>query len=740
MVLGLLLAGTLGGVISEYLYLDENFDNHKFIGGSKTVGYKNEDRIHIKLPKVESLPKLSIKYGDEPIVRVNYVIKKRKDNTKFWGFYPLIDFQTFLYNNATSLNPYHLQCIEANPKYKKYIELIRPVDKLDKLSINCLLWPRIQIFRQPVLKSLFYGESQNVDDSQMLALWREHHVDIRVGNEDTLHRATKVQDIPHGNKYDFINISVETYSYYATAFDSEYIPMRDTLDVILQFPKILAKGGVAFMRLSWCQSKMTTDMILLLQYWFEKVSIVKTVMHPAINEVTTVVCESYLGLQGTSGISVTKQKYLLQLFDEPSELLDTYNELSDQIGAIINNEIDRTLNYMDLFEIDESIIFPIQADGKARALSIYYELGIKPRFSLLFNKSDIKKFASIPGPFAVKLDQESAAVLDNPWQKLSSAETTLYLHKRYLDEIDWSRFKKLDALFRITSALKQQLRNKKVSQAFCKIREAIIDCNLLFGKSMESFHICEAPGQFVYSLQDLCKRRNIRLDWYAQSLHPDFDNEALDDTYGFMANNPERWLYGKDKTGDITKLDNILEYATKKYDLITSDCGITFKTYSFQEEEISFINYSQWLTMMLCLKKGGNCVLKTFLPLVKSVSVFMSFMMYQHFDEVIYFKPSLNLTSSEIYIVGKKYKGISNEVQDHLIQLHKNFDMDMKPEEAWNQGFLSEHYAAITRMIYNSIHCLDKYLVYYYYINSDYEKMLQKINDTAAKAWVQKYT
>ena len=91
--------------------------------------------------------------------------------------------------------------------------------------------------------------------------------------------------------------------------------------------------------------------------------------------------------------------------------------------------------------------------------------------------------------------------------------------------------------------------------------------------------------------------------------------------------------------GASTSLNNILEYEKLlkmyKYNIVTSDCGISFSSYEFQEEEIEFINYSQFITMLLCLQKGGACAMKIFLPLARPIALYMHHLLFEYFEEVI---------------------------------------------------------------------------------------------------------
>ena len=143
--------------------------------------------------------------------------------------------------------------------------------------------------------------------------------------------------------------------------------------------------------------------------------------------------------------------------------------------------------------------------------------------------------------------------------------------------------------------------------------------------------------------------------------------------------------------------------------------------------------------------------MKVFLPLVRPMALYMANIMIDHFEDVIYFKPSLNLTSSEIYLVGKKYKGISSILRIKKIDLNShslyssessessNFSHSSNSSHSSNLLNLNKHYHACNQLISNTIHGINKYLFFYYYMD---EKMKQKLTEIQFKAvdhWVKKY-
>ena len=73
-----------------------------------------------------------------------------------------------------------------------------------------------------------------------------------------------------------------------------------------------------------------------------------------------------------------------------------------------------------------------------------------------------------------------------------------------------------------------------------------------------SFNMCEFPGSFIKCIDYYIKtkRSNINYDWMANSLFST-DDSIIGDYYNMYKNNKNKWLFGEDKTGDITKIKNM---------------------------------------------------------------------------------------------------------------------------------------------------------------------------------------
>jgi len=230
--------------------------------------------------------------------------------------------------------------------------------------------------------------------------------------------------------------------------------------------------------------------------------------------------------------------------------------------------------------------------------------------------------------------------------------------------------------------------NYKVSRAFLKSYEIIETLNLVNPKlnTLNVFFICEAPGAFILSLNHYIKTKtNIEnYNWNAQTLHPKhkFQNErGFGDDFKLMKNFKERWDFGKTKTGDITDIKNIKyyrdTYKDNKLHLVAGDCGIAYIFDSDPEKLADKLHIAQIITMLSILKKGGNFVLKMYLPSIEPIYISLFYLIYTRFKSFEIYKTFQNSWSPEFYIVGKNYSDpISDNEFNKLISLLSNFNIN----------------------------------------------------------------
>lgn len=285
-----------------------------------------------------------------------------------------------------------------------------------------------------------------------------------------------------------------------------------------------------------------------------------------------------------------------------------------------------------------------------------------------------------------------------------------------------------------------------ISQAWLKMYE-ITTLFDLFDKNKETlktYHICEAPGNFISAIDYYVKTHtNIKnFDWNAQSLN--FKTALIKDTYGFVKKYPNRWDFAPDESGDITKIQNIKYYGDKyckDVSLITSDCGLAF---SFNKPDDHFLKlyYSQSLFILLNLPKGGNFVAKYIMPVVSNIEISVIYLFYEHFDEVIFYKPLQNYYSREFYIIGKGYNPITEDMKLKLTEFHENFSTEIPFILDFPKNFIYQLVDVFEKLADNWIFHIDRQLYYSDNFNNLDEEdiiLIRKYIDNRNKEWVKRF-
>lgn len=187
-------------------------------------------------------------------------------------------------------------------------------------------------------------------------------------------------------------------------------------------------------------------------------------------------------------------------------------------------------------------------------------------------------------------------------------------------------------------------------------------------KTFNSFHIAEAPGNFILAINHKIQTDYVGVEWnWLANTYRDLytGSNYLSDQYGIIAKYPDRWIFGADGDGDITSPENIVSFSQtirEKFrgslQFITSDVKYVPEDNNFDEEErINLpVHLGHILSSLLCLSKGGTMILKQF-TLFEAPSISMLYLVSCCFQDIYIAKPVTSRTgNSEIYIVGTGYK------------------------------------------------------------------------------------
>ena len=237
--------------------------------------------------------------------------------------------------------------------------------------------------------------------------------------------------------------------------------------------------------------------------------------------------------------------------------------------------------------------------------------------------------------------------------------------------------------------IKYNFNTKVCTNAWLKCMELIVTEKLVDINEGETFsHLgsAELPGNFLLAVNHylMTHYKDVKYDWHGSSFMPDPNNPTstiLEDIYDIWKNNPDRWLMGKEMNGNVKKVEN-LEYIENKLkegkDLYTSDGGISlnFDEFALQEKIELDLKLGEILLGLMVLKKGGSMFVKIY-TIFERFTVELLVILSHLFEEFYITKPFCSKqANSELYIVGKKYKGKNVEMITLLKNKLKEFEKD----------------------------------------------------------------
>lgn len=237
------------------------------------------------------------------------------------------------------------------------------------------------------------------------------------------------------------------------------------------------------------------------------------------------------------------------------------------------------------------------------------------------------------------------------------------------DRYRWSNLVKKSNLYELVPKL---CKPKKINRAYFKMSEIIHEFDLFdnYNGSHDntkfmSVHLAEGPGGFIDSIYDICKEKGIKHDWIGITLNviKDIDKSVQFDS----SLNSDNITYGKDNTGNIINIDNLLylrELVYKKSKgayITTADGGFDVSNdYNEQENKSLELFAHEIIGALLITRLNGHYVMKIFDSFNKK-TIYLLYILNICFEEFHIYKPKMSRPcNSERYIVCKNYKGIEN--------------------------------------------------------------------------------
>ena len=226
--------------------------------------------------------------------------------------------------------------------------------------------------------------------------------------------------------------------------------------------------------------------------------------------------------------------------------------------------------------------------------------------------------------------------------------------------------------------LSERFHTHGITQAGIKLYEILMTHDNIVdkkAKTFNTFHLCELPGSFLYSL-DLYinnNRTNIKKwNWMSQSLVEGV-NKGFSNKYKLTEKFPKNWDFGKTGSGNITDIKNMKYYSEHKdlqnANLVTSDCGLSLDE---PKELVNKLFFASILIILSGSKKGSNYIQKIYTPF-NHLFISLIYVCANYYENFYLYKPIVNPVSPEIYLVFENFKGITKKKKEKLFDMYKTF-------------------------------------------------------------------
>lgn len=678
---------------------------------------------HVKLPDINiSTTGGFIEENSPPI----------KDEVLIFQLKEVINTANFF---STLYNQHPLQVsseLSSNP-FKEYVHKIAKKEKRFAISSLCPLYPSYDIFRSKKIRCIEFIDHPINSNITSLKEYRSNNVSIKIHKLDSYKTVNDFTDIKGLN-------DIVLFDYNFNKYDEMFI-LNIFLKLLSNLHLVLDIGGFLAIEVEQTQSQLLVDILSILSNIFEDVNIIKTQLQSNKTRYKFIICNKYTGTHFSFD-----NKQVGRLFSPLNEvivqILLNVNKLNDKMmkdeNKLYKTQIDKYLKGESI----ENFIYSEMEDVIMSNINLYMYLNLEIPLYITYTNSVIDEYISLE-PVFVKIEIESKTGKQVKPYIDDTIERDLFIYKTHMDLLDEDKLSRFSNYVKISKFVKKDVSRMiktNVSQAFLKMTEILNEMNLITSSKIETFHMCEAPGQFILAFDYYCFLHNIKYDWKANSLNHksqaviDKYGDVFADDYKLISSHQDRWLYGKDQTGDITNIDNIIEFSKNKYDIITSDCGLPHE-YGFDEIDLSLISYCQMLIGLLSLKPHGSVVFKIFLPLTCPSNISMIYLLWKSFEHVYYVKPSLNPLSSEIYIVAINYQEIKNT--KYLFDFMHNFDYTNWLFSTIDEQFIKQHIEITKQLVQNNKQHIFRTLIMFHYLD-DKTKLLHT-QSMFSKSWVRKY-
>lgn len=267
--------------------------------------------------------------------------------------------------------------------------------------------------------------------------------------------------------------------------------------------------------------------------------------------------------------------------------------------------------------------------------------------------------------------------------------------------------------------------------------------------NFRSFHIAEAPGNFILALNHRIRSEypKTKWTWVANSYILPGKNYIYDN-YGLIKNYPDNWDFGADGSGDITSVENLRAWNNQEnYDLLTSDVKYVPEVIDFDEEEKinETVHLAHIIATLCTVRPEGRYILKH-LTLFERNSLVMLQILNFFSRKMVLIKPETSRpANSEVYITGILKTQPDSEYKELLFTLLESPDYRQKYFDQFilDRKFIYNIYTSQCKLVDLQISEINRNIkLFHKYKNHRYNEISYEMypkRQKTAKAWLEKY-
>ena len=666
------------------------------------------------------------------------------------------------YNNV--LVPHITEYESFYPEFYQYWELFQKTKILDNST-------KIGFFRRSSSKGSIEGTIK----------WREtnshyeydEYIDVVV--EEDKDTPLKFNNVYRYEKHNFKG-ELDIIKYYnSNLFDTVLLDKPIDKDIMLAMTTIRDSGSIVI-RLSLLRDDIV-NIITFMNNRFGKVELLKAECQHPLDPILYLVGTEFTELSNPEILEIAEWVKGIKC-DHPLSVITTdsvnlYNKFENRLT-------DSILSFMRILSLDNKDSLPENMDITSleyiqKGISWAHKYSMEPK-SIYEKRAIIDAYDYLTFEFShndmkdVKIDNKVYPSLYNETlhenkRRLNHAKRKIDTNEQFIDNdvdngvIDWNKLTDCIDLHRnLKRTISWLYKGEMVTNAWMKIYEVLDNERIAINHKggFKTFHLCEAPGAFILSTNHYLKSNTevSSYDWYAQTLNPsssknkDKKRSVLKDDFGIISAYPNRWLYGRYNTGDITDPGTIYSYkenpCLSDLDLITGDGGLKTPMHMFNEQEryVSKVIYGQVLTMLYLLPKGKDCIFKTFIPFTESITISLMYLLTILFKKVNVHKPlTSHPSSSEVYVVCRDYCGLEIDLRTKLFKVLTDFTPDISIFKKIPSQFIKELERCSSLFVNRQIDSINRSLYYRYLYYDDYDMQKEVTNqrEKSIEKWISKY-